>query len=41
MKWIMHPLEVFIKNNLSTLKLGQGLGLVATAIGSFVLPRLV
>jgi hypothetical protein len=31
---------VFIKKNLSTLKLGRDLGLVATAIGSFVLPRL-
>jgi hypothetical protein len=33
-----HHLEVFIKKNLSTLVLGPGLGLVATAIGSCVLP---
>ncbi len=40
-KLILHPLEVFIKKNLSTLKLGPGLGLVATAIGLCVLARLV
>ena len=38
---VLHPLEVFIKENLSTLQLGPGLGLVATAFGSCVLPRLV
>jgi hypothetical protein len=39
-KLIIHPLQVYMKKNLSTLKLGRDLGLVATAIGSFVLPRL-
>jgi hypothetical protein len=31
-KLILHPLEVFIKKNLSTLKLGRDLGLVATEL---------